>query len=86
MQGILGGNDVTALPFCACGCGRRVPPEHDLRGWRTDCLGELGDDVRGLQDMCPEDLGMLVAFLRDKDRDRLATVICGSIPFSQEQV
>jgi hypothetical protein len=75
---------MTDLPFCASGCGRRVPPEHNINGWRTDCLGELGDDVRGLQDMCPEDLGMLVAFLRDKKRDRLANVIVGGLPFERE--
>lgn len=77
---------MTALPFCACGCGRRVPAEHALNGWRMECLAEMGDELRGLQDMRPEDLGMLVAFLRDKKRDRLANTIVGSIPFSQEVV
>jgi hypothetical protein len=75
---------MTFLPFCACGCGRRVQDEHRINGWRSDCLAALGDDVRGLQDMSPEDLGMLVAFLRDKGRDRLANTIVGCIPFTQE--
>jgi hypothetical protein len=75
---------MTALPFCACGCGRRVPPEHALHGWRMECLGELGDQWRTLQDMTPEDLGMLVAFLRDRGHDRLANCAVGCMPMERE--
>ena len=71
---------VTRLPFCACGCGRRVPAEHALNGWRMECLGAVGDELRRLQNLAPEDLGMLVAFLRDRGSDRLATTIIGGIP------
>jgi hypothetical protein len=74
---------VTTLPFCACGCGRRVPNEHRIHGWRSDCLAELGDEYRHLQDMSPEDLGMLVAFLRDRGRNRLANIAVGCIPFDR---
>lgn len=73
------------LPFCACGCGRRVPAEHALNGWRMDCAGSILDELRGLQGMRPEDLGMLVAFLRDKGRDRLASVIIGCIPMDGDE-
>lgn len=76
---------MTRLTFCASGCGKQAPAELAINGWRTDCLAVLADEVRGLQGMRPEDLGMLVAFLRDRGRDRLANMVVGCIPFTEAE-
>ena len=72
------------ITLCHWGCGRQAPTEHMIRGWRTDCAGALLDEIRMLQLMKPDDLGMLVAFLRDRGARLLAGAAIGSIPYERE--
>jgi len=71
--------------ICAGGCGRTPVDIRDSHGgwWCADCAGLGLGDIRILQNLSPEDLGTVLAQLRDWGAAHIARLAVGALPFER---